>query len=456
MRVARRSVGGRRAGGGLLPPGRGPARAVAAAGARGGDYEALIERLWQPSERAASLQPSKTMALTDLARAMRERGEDVISLAAGEPDFDTPAAIVEAGVAALHEGHTRYTANAGAADLTRAITRKLQEENGVEYDPASEVVVSNGAKQSVAQAVQAACGAGDEVLVPSPYWVSYPEMVKLAGAEARVLPTSAGAGFMLTPDQLETALTPRSRLLILCTPSNPSGVVYPRERLEALARVVAEHPRLLVLSDEIYEHIVFPPAEHVAFASLPGMRERTLTVNGFSKAFAMTGWRLGYLAAPAPLARAAAMIQGQTTSGASSIAQKAGVAALGLGPGGGSVVGEMVAAFRERRDYTAARLAAMPGVDLVVPEGAFYLFPDVGAFFGPGVKAPDAFGALNSADDLCRYLLEVARVALVPGGAFGNPECLRISYAADLGTLKAALDRVEAALARIQRPAATP
>ena len=456
MRGARRSAGGRRAGGGLLPPGRGPARAAAAAGARGGDYEALRERLWQPSERAASLQPSKTMALTDLARAMRERGEDVISLAAGEPDFDTPAAIVEAGVAALRGGHTRYTANAGAADLTRAIARKLQEENGVEYDPASEVVVSNGAKQSVAQAVQAACGAGDEVLVPSPYWVSYPEMVKLAGAEARVLPTSAGTGFMLTPEQLEAALTPRSRLLILCTPSNPSGVVYPRERLEALARVVAKHPRLLVLSDEIYEHIVFPPAEHVAFASLPGMRERTLTVNGFSKAFAMTGWRLGYLAAPAPLARAAAMIQGQTTSGASSVAQKAGVAALGLGPGGGSVVGEMVAAFRERRDYTAARLAAMPGVGLVVPEGAFYLFPDVGAFFGPGVKAPDAFGALTSADDLCRYLLEVARVALVPGGAFGNPECLRISYAADLGTLEAALDRVEAALARVQRPAAPP
>ena len=392
------------------------------------------------------------MALTDLARSMREAGEDVISLAAGEPDFDTPEVIVEAGVTALREGHTRYTANAGAADLTQAIARKLREENGVDYDPASEIVVSNGAKQSVAQAVQAACGAGDEVLVPSPYWVSYPEMVKLAGAEARVLPTSAESGFMITPEQLQAALSPNSRLLILCTPSNPSGVVYPRGRLEALAHVVADHPRLLVLSDEIYEHIVFPPAEHVAFASLPGMRERTLSVNGFSKAFAMTGWRLGYLAAPAPLARAAAMIQGQTTSGASSIAQKAGVAALELGPGGGSVVREMIEAFRERRDYAGARLEAMPGVSLVMPEGAFYLFPDVGAFFGPDVQAPGNFGALSSADDLCRYLLETARVALVPGGAFGNPECLRISYATDLDTLEEALDRVEKALARIQRP----
>ena len=296
------------------------------------------------------------MALTDLARAMRERGEDVISLAAGEPDFDTPAAIVEAGVAALRGGHTRYTANAGAADLTQAVARKLREENGLEYDPASEIVVSNGAKQSVAQAVQAACGAGDEVLVPSPYWVSYPEMVKLAGAEARVLPTSAAAGFLLTPEQLEAALTPRSRLLILCTPSNPSGVVYPRERLEALARVVAGHPRLLVLSDEIYEHIHYPPTTSrdgggngeeageeassspsppASFASLPKLAARTVTVNGFSKAFAMTGWRVGYLAAPEAIARDAAKVQSQFTSGAST-----------LQVGGGAVRHEVVTGGR--------------------------------------------------------------------------------------------------------------
>lgn len=308
--------------------------------------------------------------------------------------------------------------------------------------------MTNGAKQAIAQAVIALCGPGDDVLIPAPYWVSYPEMARLAGATPVVIPTTPAEGFLLTPGALEAALTPRSRMLILCTPSNPTGAVYPKAALEALAAVVARHPRLLVLSDEIYEHIIYPPAAHHSFGALPGMWGRTLTVNGFSKSFAMTGWRMGYLAAPRWAAAAAASVQSQTTSGASSIAQRASLAALALGPAGGPAVAEMVAAFRARRDYVAARIRAWPGVTLAPPDGAFYVMPDVSAYCGPAAAAP-GFGPLPDADTLCRYLLEHALVALVPGEAFGAPGTLRISYAASMDTLTEALDRVEAALRRV-------
>ena len=273
--------------------------------------------------RLRNVKPSKTMALTDLARSLKEAGKDVIGLAAGEPDFDTPPAVAQAGQTAIAEGYTRYTPNTGIPDLLAGIVKKLERENNITY-ATDEIVVSNGAKQSVWQALFATVSPGDDVLIPAPYWVSYPEMVALAGANAVILPSTADENFLLTPEQLERALTPQSRLLILCSPSNPSGAVYTPSQLAALADVVRQHPRLLVLSDEIYEYITYEPAQHVSFASLPGMWERTLTVNGFSKAFAMTGWRLGYLAAPRPFARAAAVIQSQTTSGASSIAQRAG------------------------------------------------------------------------------------------------------------------------------------
>ena len=311
----------------------------------------------------------------------------------------------------------------------------------------TDIVVSNGAKQAIWQALLAACNPGDEVLIPAPYWVSYPEMARLAGAEPVILPTEAEGGFLLSAQRLAAALTPRSRLLILCSPSNPSGGVYPRAALEALAAVVAAHPRLLVLSDEIYEYIIYPPAQHVSFGSLPGMAPRTLTVNGFSKAYAMTGWRLGYLAAPPPFAAAAAAIQSQSTSGASSIAQHAGLAALQrLGPGGGEPVAEMVAAFRERRDYVCGRLRALPGVTLAAtPAGAFYALFDVSALVGPDAAAT-GFGPVPDVDALCRYCVEAAGVALVPGDAFGAPTAVRLSYAAGLDTLAAALDRLEAAL----------
>lgn len=392
----------------------------------------------------ASVKPSKTMALTDLATSMKESGIDVIGLAAGEPDFDTPAAIVEAGVQALRQGYTRYTPNTGTTALRKAICKKLKEDNGLTYSP-DEIVVSNGAKQSIWQAVLATVSPGDEVIIPAPYWVSYTEMARLANAEPVVVPTTPEEGFLMSAEKLAAALTPKSRLLILCTPSNPTGAVYPKEMLEAIAKVVAAHPRLLVLSDEIYEYITYAPAQHVSFGALPGMWERTLTVNGFSKAYAMTGWRLGYLAAPRHFAKAAAIIQSQSTSGASSISQQAALAALELGPGGGEPVQAMVRAFQERRDYVSARLRSIPGVNLAEPSGAFYVLPEMSAFFGPGAHA-QGFGDVPDSDTFCRYLIEKAHVAVVPGDAFGADSCIRISYAASLETLGKALDRIAGSL----------
>ncbi|KAK9863087.1 hypothetical protein WJX84_005564 [Apatococcus fuscideae] len=369
----------------------------------------------------ANLKPSKTMVLSDLARSLQEKGVDVISLAAGEPDFDTPDVVIEAGIEALRQGITHYTANVGTAALRAAICKKLESENGLHY-------------------------ATNEVLVPAPYWTSYPEMTRLAGATPVVLNCPQSQDFMLTPQQLEAALTHSSRLLILCSPSNPSGMVYPRNILEQLAGIVKQHPRLMVLSDEIYEHILYPPAEHVSIASLPGMWERTLVVNGFSKAFAMTGWRLGYMAGPKPYAAAAATIQSQSTSGASSIAQHAGVAALNMGNGGGPAVEKMVQSFRKRRDLVVRELRQIQGVQLVEPTGAFYALPDMSSFCGPQVTAKD-FGPIPDTDTLCRYLLEKANVATVPGDAFGVPDCIRLSYAASLSLLQQACSRMQTALA---------
>ena len=395
--------------------------------------------------RVAALQPSKTVALTDLARTMKENGADVIGLAAGEPDFATPPRVAAAGKAAIDAGKTKYSPNAGDAKLRKAIAEKLEKENGLKYDALSEIVLSNGAKQSVAQCVLATCGPGDEVIIPAPYWVSYPEMVRLSGADSVVVRTTADEGFLMTPEKLRAAITERSRLLILCSPSNPSGAVYPKETLEELAKIVVEHPRLMVLSDEIYEHIIYEPAEHHSIAAMEGMWERTMVVNGFSKSFAMTGWRLGYVAAPKHFARAMNMLQSQITSGPNSISQEAALAALELGFKGGEDVAEMVKAFRQRRDFVSERLNAIPGVKLPSVDGAFYVFPDVSAFFG-GDASAEGFGLVTDVDELCRYILEKGQVALVPGSAFGVPECLRISYAASDATLEDALTRIEACL----------
>ncbi|XP_042024358.1 bifunctional aspartate aminotransferase and glutamate/aspartate-prephenate aminotransferase-like isoform X1 [Salvia splendens] len=394
------------------------------------------------SPRVNSVKPSKTVAITDQATALVQAGVPVIRLAAGEPDFDTPTPIAEAGIKAIREGFTRYTPNAGTLELRAAICHKLKEENGISYTP-DQILVSNGAKQSILQAVLAVCSPGDEVIIPAPFWVSYPEMARLADANPVILPTTISENFLIDPKVLESSLTEKSRLLILCSPSNPTGSVYPRKLLEQIAEIVAKHPRLLVMSDEIYEHIIYAPATHTSFASLPGMWDRTLTVNGFSKAFAMTGWRLGYLAGPKHFVSACGKIQSQSTSGASSISQKAAVAALGLGYAGGEAVADMVKAFRERRDVLVKSFGELDRVKISEPQGAFYLFLDFSLYYGLEV---DGFGVINGSEALCRYLLDKAQVALVPGDAFGDDTCIRISYAESLTTLQAAVERIKGAL----------
>ncbi|KAJ6413572.1 hypothetical protein OIU84_006379 [Salix udensis] len=407
------------------------------------------------SPRVIAVKPSKTVAITDQATALAQAGVPVIRLAAGEPDFDTPAVIAEAGINAIREGYTRYTPNAGTQELRVAICQKLKEENGISYKP-DEVLVSNGAKQSIYQAILAVCSPGDEVIIPAPFWVSYPEMARLADATPVILPTSISENFLLDSKQLESKLNEKSRLLILCSPSNPTGSVYPKKLLEEIAKTVAKHPSLLVLSDEIYEHIVYAPATHTSFASLPGLWERTLTVNGFSKASAMTGWRLGYLAGPKHFLLHVKRYKARThmsyfgglqnalfTSGASSISQKAGVAALGLGYAGGEAVSTMVKAFRERRDFLIKSFGEMEGVGISEPLGAFYLFIDFSSYYGAEVEG---YGKIEDSDSLCRYLLDQAQVALVPGVAFGDDSCIRISYAASLTTLQAAVERIKKAL----------
>jgi aspartate/glutamate/aspartate-prephenate aminotransferase len=420
------------------------------------------------SPRVQSLKPSKTMVITDLAATLVQSGVPVIRLAAGEPDFDTPKVVAEAGINAIREGFTRYTLNAGITELREAICRKLKgikkrfcfvnqlcrngvklfvfwlfsEENGLSYAP-DQILVSNGAKQSLLQAVLAVCSPGDEVIIPAPYWVSYTEQARLADATPVVIPTKISNNFLLDPKDLESKLTEKSRLLILCSPSNPTGSVYPKSLLEEIARIIAKHPRLLVLSDEIYEHIIYAPATHTSFASLPDMYERTLTVNGFSKAFAMTGWRLGYLAGPKHIVAACSKLQGQVSSGASSIAQKAGVAALGLGKAGGETVAEMVKAYRERRDFLVKSLGDIKGVKISEPQGAFYLFIDFSAYYG---SEAEGFGLINDSSSLALYFLDKFQVAMVPGDAFGDDSCIRISYATSLDVLQAAVEKIRKAL----------
>jgi len=381
------------------------------------------------------MQPSATLAMKSRAAEMRRKGHPVVALSAGEPDFDTPEPIAKAGMQAIQDGFTHYTENPGTMELRTAICRKLERDNDLSVGP-EQIVCSNGAKQSIALAVHALCDEGDEVLIPAPYWVSYPEMARFAGAEPSVVKTTVEDEYKLSPERLEGAITDKTRMLILCSPSNPTGAVYTPDELSALADVVRRHDDVFVLSDEIYEYVLYG-AEHVAFASLPGMQDRTITVNGFSKGFAMTGWRLGYLAAPTPIAQACAKIQGQFTSAPCSISQKAGVAAYEMDQ---EPVRKMVDAFRERRDYVVERLSALDGVRCPTPEGAFYVYPDVSAHFG--AKTPDG-ETIEDSSDLCFYLLEEHHVALVPGTAFGVDEGLRISYASSMDDLQTALDRIE-------------
>ena len=390
----------------------------------------------------AAVRPSATLAITARAKALRREGRDVVALSSGEPDFDTPAPIVEAAHQALRDGYTHYTPNAGIPELREAIAEKLRRDNGLDVT-AADVLCSNGAKQSIAQVVLTLCRPGDEVLIPAPYWVSYPEMARLAGATPVALDAPPEDGYKVTPERLAGAITEATRLLLFNSPSNPTGAVYTPDEIAALAEVLRRHEHVFVVSDEIYEHVIFD-AEHASIGARDGLGERTITVNGFSKAYAMTGWRLGYCAGPRPVIDAAARVQSQFTSGPSSITQRAAVTALTMDH---ALVREMVGAFRARRDIMLDRLAALPDVVCPKPEGAFYLFPDVSAYYGR--TAPDGT-AIAGSEALCLYLLDAHGLALVPGAAFGADYGIRLSYAASTEDLEKASERLAEGLAALR------
>ena len=384
---------------------------------------------------------SSTLAMARMARELKAEGHDVIALSLGEPDFDTPDHIKEAAKRALDAGYTKYTPVNGLPELREAIVRKFRRDNGLDYT-VDDIVVSNGAKQSIANLCLALLNEGDEAIVLAPDWVSYFEQIKLAGGVPVVLRAGVDEDYKVAPERLADAITDRTRFVLFSSPGNPTGSVYHRGELAAIAEVLAEHPDVLVVSDEIYEYIQFG-REHVSIASLPGMRERTVTVNGFAKGFAMTGWRLGYIGAPRWLAAACTKIQGQFTSGANAFAQRAAADALDadLGP-----TRAMRDAFERRRDLVVSAIREIDGFVCNVPEGAFYVFPDVSTLFGR--RAPDGT-AIDTADELAMYLLREAHVATVSGSGFGNDDCIRISFAASEEQLTEALARIRRAVAAL-------
>ena len=378
------------------------------------------------SARAGALQPSLTLAIAAKARQLRADGHDICSLSAGEPDFDTPAFIRQAAAAALEAGHTRYGPVAGEPALRQAIASKLERENGVSL-AADQVLVTNGGKQALYNLFQVLLGPGDEVLLPSPYWLSYPEMAHLAGASVRLLPSEAESGFRLDPARLEAAITPASRLLVLNSPSNPTGMVMTREEMEVVAEVLRRHPRVAVVCDEIYEFLTAPGHQHHCFAAVaPDLADRVFLVNGFAKGWAMTGWRLGWLAGPKHVVAAASALQSQSTSNVCSFAQFGGLAAIEAPR---DCVHAMAEQFDERRALLSERLMAIEGIKLRAPEGAFYAFPDVSQW------------GLDSMT-LCNRLLDQVGLAVVPGVAFGDDRCIRLSCAAAPATIEDGIDRL--------------
>ncbi|GGB82105.1 aminotransferase [Flavobacterium suaedae] len=389
------------------------------------------------SDRINNLSTSQTLAMAAKARELKAQGIDIISLSLGEPDFNTPDFIKEAAKKAIDDNYSAYPPVDGYADLKEAICKKFKRDNGLDYKP-SQIVVSTGAKQSLYNIAQVMLNDGDEVILPAPYWVSYHEIIKLSGGVPVVVATSVDTDFKMTAEQLEAAITPKTKMVWFSSPCNPSGSVYSKAELEALAEVLLKHD-IYVVSDEIYEHINFSGSSY-SIAAVPGMLERTITVNGVAKAFAMTGWRIGYIGAPEFIAKACTKLQGQVTSGANSIAQRATIAAVEADP---SVLSHMVEAFHQRRDLVINMMNDIPGFKINIPEGAFYLFPDVSSYFGKTIKGVE----IKDANDLSMFLLEYANVATVTGEAFGNPDCLRISYATSEEQLTEALKRIKEALA---------
>lgn len=389
------------------------------------------------SNRITNMSTSATLAMAAKARELRNAGKDIIGLSLGEPDFNIPDFIKDAAKQAIDDNYSSYSPVDGYADLKQAIANKFKRDNNLTYG-LNQIVVSTGAKQSLANIAMCMLNKGDEVILPAPYWVSYSDIVKLAEGTPVEVATSIDTDFKMTPAQLEAAITPNTKMMWFSSPCNPSGSVYSKEELEGLAEVLKKHPNIYVVSDEIYEHINFRGG-HVSIAGIDGMYERTITVNGVSKAFAMTGWRIGFIGAPEFIAKACTKFQGQNTSGANAIAQRATIAALEAPV---SKIQFMIDEFHKRRDLVLELLGQIEGFNLNVPEGAFYVFPDISAFFGKTLNGT----TINNASDLSMYLLKNANVATVTGEAFGNPNCIRISYAASEKELKEAISRIKAVL----------
>ena len=396
----------------------------------------------QLSIRLQRLAPSATLAMSQKSAEMKAQGIDVINMSVGEPDFNTPEHIKQAAKQAVDENYSKYSPVPGYPDLRQAIARKLERENHLHYTPA-EILVSNGAKQSVCNTVMALVNDGEEVIIPAPYWVSYPQMVKLAGGEPVIVEAGFDQNFKMTPAQLEAAITPKTRMIILCSPSNPTGSVYSKEELKALADVILSHDDLFVLADEIYEHINYI-GKHESIAQFPGMKERAIIVNGVSKAYAMTGWRIGYIAAPEWIVKGCNKLQGQYTSGPCSVSQKAAEFAYTSDQ---QCVEEMRQAFERRRNLIVKLAKEVPGLEVNTPEGAFYLFPKCSSFYGK--RSSDGY-AVNNSTDFAMYLLEKGHVATVGGDAFGDPDCFRMSYATSDENIVEAMRRIKEVLADLK------
>lgn len=395
----------------------------------------------QLSDRLNRLAPSATLAMSQKSSEMKAQGIDVINMSVGEPDFNTPENIKEAAKKAIDDNFSRYSPVPGYPDLRKAIVAKLKNENGLDYT-VNEVIVGTGGKQGICNVILALVNPGDEVIIPAPYWVSYPQMAKLAGGVPVIINAGFDQDFKMTPEQLEAAITPKTKMLILCSPSNPTGSVYSKEELAALADVLRKHPDVFVLADEIYEHINYI-GKHHSIAQEPGIKEQVIIANGVSKAYAMTGWRIGFLAGPEWIIKGCNKLQGQYTSGTCSVSQKAAEAAYTLDQ---SAVEEMRQAFERRRDLIVKLAKEVPGLEVNIPQGAFYLFPKCNSYFGKS----NGDKTINNSTDFAMYLLEEAHVATVGGDAFGDPDCFRMSYATSDENIKEAIRRIKEALSKLK------
>lgn len=396
------------------------------------------------SNRILQMSESETLAMTRIARELKAQGKDVISLSIGEPDFNTPEIVKEAAKKAIDNNYTHYPPVPGYADLREAISKKFKRDNNLDYKP-EQIVVSTGAKQSIFQTVMALVNPGDEVIIPTPFWVSYKEIVKVAEAKTVYVKTTLAHNFKVTPQQLEAAITPKTKLIMFSSPSNPTGMLYTKEELKGIADVLAKHPNVYAMADEIYEHINFE-GKHESLAQFDYIKDQVITVNGVAKGFAMTGWRIGFIGANVKIAKACDKLQGQVTSATCSIAQRATITAMELNPADNKDIIDMRNKFRERRDLMFKLLKDIPNINVILPQGAFYFFPEVNYYYGKSFKDYK----INNSNDLAMYLLYEANVALVPGAAFGDDNCIRFSYATSDNLLIEAVRRIKEALLKLQ------